>query len=228
MLYKINMYSPTQNLLRLLPATIAMAMVILASNILVQHPVEYIFSFADRTIDLAELLTWGAFTYPVAFLVTDTTNRIHGLKAARRVVYVGFALGVVLSLLTALSIAGEIASSEGITVLIALTTNEDASAMLRIALASGTAFIIGQMLDITIFDKLRTASWWKAPTVSSFFGSITDTAIFFSLAFAGSGLPWMNWAVGDFCIKLLMVAMLLYPFRVLVSIYPTRLKTVTP
>ncbi len=215
------------NLLRLLPSVIAMATVILVSNILVQHPIEYSFVIAGNTFNLAELLTWGAFTYPVAFLVTDTTNRIHGFKAARRVVYVGFALGVALSLLTAFTIASKIATAEGITVLSALTTNEDAFAMLRIALASGTAFIIGQMLDITIFDKLRTASWWKAPTVSSFFGSITDTAIFFSLAFAGSGLPWVNWAIGDFCIKLLMVAMLLYPFRMLVNVYPARLKNVT-
>jgi len=96
--------------------------------------------------------------------------------------------------------------------------------MLRIALASGAAFLIGQLLDITIFDSLRTATWWKAPTVSSFFGSISDTAIFFSLAFAGTGLPWMNWAVGDFCVKLLMVAMLLYPFRLIVNLYPARLK----
>ena len=217
-----------QSLLRLLPAIIGMAIVILVSNVLVQYPVEYAFSFAGKAFNLAELLTWGAFTYPVAFLVTDTTNRIHGLKAARRVVYVGFALGVVLSLFAAIGIASEIAAAEDIAVLTALTTSEDAFAMLRIALASGTAFIIGQMLDITIFDRLRTATWWKAPTVSSFFGSITDTAIFFSLAFAGSGLPWMSWTVGDFCIKLLMVAMLLYPFRLLVSVYPERLRMVNP
>jgi len=225
MLFKHNMLYSFQGHLRLLPATIAMATVILVSNILVQYPVEYIFSFAGKAFDLAELFTWGAFTYPVAFLVTDTTNRIHGLKAARRVVYVGFALGVALSLLTAFGIASEVAATEDVTILTALTTNEEAFAMLRIALASGTAFIIGQMLDITIFDRLRTATWWKAPTVSSFFGSITDTAIFFSLAFAGSGLPWMNWAVGDFFIKLLMVALLLYPFRLLVNFYPTSLKT---
>jgi uncharacterized integral membrane protein (TIGR00697 family) len=219
----MNQSSPA--LLRLLPSVIAMALVILISNILVQIPVDHVVDLAGRSFNLAELLTWGAFTYPVAFLVTDTTNRIHGKQAARNVVYVGFALGVVLSLLTAIGIASEVAETEGIAILTALTSDEDAFAMLRIALASGTAFFIGQMMDIAIFDKLRTATWWKAPTVSSFFGSISDTAIFFSLAFAGSGLPWMNWAVGDFAIKLLMVAMLLYPFRLLVNFYPARLKT---
>jgi uncharacterized integral membrane protein (TIGR00697 family) len=214
--------------LRLLPSVIAMALVILISNILVQIPVDHVVNMAGRRFNLAELLTWGAFTYPVAFLVTDTTNRIYGMQAARKVVYVGFTLGVILSLLTAIGIASEVAETQGIAILTALTTNEDAFAMLRIALASGIAFIIGQMLDIAIFDKLRTATWWKAPTVSSLFGSISDTAIFFSLAFAGSDLPWVNWALGDFCIKLLMVAMLLYPFRLMVNFYPARLKTSNP
>lgn len=212
-------------LLLLLPSVVAMALVILVSNILVQIPVDHVVNLAGHNFNLAELLTWGAFTYPVAFLVTDTTNRIHGMQAARRVVYVGFALGVILSLLAAIGIASEVANTEGIAILTALTTNAEASSMLRIALASGTAFIVGQMMDIVIFDKLRTATWWKAPTVSSLFGSISDTAIFFSLAFAGSGLPWMNWAFGDFMVKLLMVAMLLYPFRLMVNLYPARLKT---
>jgi len=211
-------------LLLLLPSVVAMALVILVSNILVQIPVDYVVNLAGHDFNLAELLTWGAFTYPVAFLVTDTTNRIHGMQAARRVVYVGFALGVILSLLAAIGIASEVAKTEGIAILTALTTNAEASSMLRIALASGTAFIVGQMMDIVIFDKLRTATWWKAPTVSSLFGSISDTAIFFSLAFAGSGLPWVNWAFGDFMVKLLMVAMLLYPFRLIVNLYPARLK----
>ena len=218
----------THGLLRLLPSVIAMALVILVSNILVQIPVDYGVNLLGRRFNLADLLTWGAFTYPVAFLVTDTTNRVYGAQAARRVVYVGFAFGVVLSLLAAIGIASQVAGEKGVSLLAALTTDEDAFAMLRIALASGTAFIIGQMLDIAIFDKLRTASWWKAPTVSSFFGSISDTAIFFSLAFAGSGLPWVNWALGDFTIKLLMVAMLLYPFRLIVNFCPAKLKTGNP
>jgi len=209
----------------LLSSVVAMAMVILISNILVQIPVDHVVELAGRRLNLAELLTWGAFTYPVAFLVTDTTNRICGKQAARKVVYVGFGFGVFLSLVAAVGIASEVANRESIAIFTALMTNSVAFDMLRIALASGAAFLIGQLLDITIFDSLRTAAWWKAPTVSSFFGSISDTAIFFSLAFAGTGLPWINWAVGDFCIKLLMVAMLLYPFRLIVNLYPARLKT---
>jgi queuosine precursor transporter len=218
------MNDPKPRLSLLLPSIIAMALVILVSNVLVQIPVDHIVVLAGHRFNLAELLTWGAFTYPVAFLVTDTTNRIFGTQAARRVVYVGFALGVILSLLTAFGIASEVAEAEGIVLLTALTTNEDAFSMLRIALASGIAFIVGQLMDIVIFDKLRSTAWWKAPTVSSLFGSISDTAIFFSLAFAGSSLPWVSWAFGDLTIKLLMVAMLLYPFRLMVTLYPHRLK----
>ena len=219
------MNQSTRSFTVLLPSVVAMAVVILVSNILVQIPIDHVVELAGRRFNLAELLTWGAFTYPVAFLVTDTTNRVFGKQAARQVVYVGFAFGVFLSLVAAVGMASEVANREGIALFTALMTDSGAFDMLRIALASGAAFLIGQLLDITIFDSLRTATWWKAPTVSSFFGSISDTAIFFSLAFAGTGLPWMNWAVGDFCVKLLMVAMLLYPFRLIVNLYPARLKT---
>lgn len=219
------MNQSTRSLPVLLTAIVAMALVILISNILVQIPIEHVVELAGRRFNLAELLTWGAFTYPVAFLVTDTTNRLCGKQAARQVVYAGFGLGVFLSLLAAFGIASEVAKRDGIALFSALMTNSEAFDMLRVALASGAAFLIGQLLDITIFDRLRTATWWKAPTVSSLFGSIADTAIFFSLAFAGTGLPWMSWAVGDFCVKLLMVAMLLYPFRLIVNLYPARLKT---
>ena len=218
------MNQSTRSFTVLLPSVVAMAVVILVSNILVQIPIDHVVELAGRRFNLAELLTWGAFTYPVAFLVTDTTNRVFGKQAARKVVYVGFAFGVFLSLVTAVGMASEVANREGIALFTALMTDSGAFDMLRIALASGAAFLIGQLLDIIIFDSLRTATWWKAPTVSSFFGSISDTAIFFSLAFAGTGLPWMNWAVGDFCVKLLMVAMLLYPFRLIVNLYPARLK----
>ena len=218
------MNQSTRSFTVLLPSVVAMAVVILVSNILVQIPIDHVVELVGRRFNLAELLTWGAFTYPVAFLVTDTTNRVFGKQAARKVVYVGFAFGVFLSLVTAVGMASEVASREGIALFTALMTDSGAFDMLRIALASGAAFLIGQLLDIIIFDSLRTATWWKAPTVSSFFGSISDTAIFFSLAFAGTGLPWMNWAVGDFCVKLLMVAMLLYPFRLIVNLYPARLK----
>ena len=178
---------------KLIPAIIAMACVILLSNILVQIPVDHMLLIAGNHINLANILTWGAFSYPIIFLVTDATNRIHGIKSARIIVYIGFITGVILSLIFADK---------------------------RIALASGTAFLISQMLDIFLFDKLRNASWWKAPVISSLVASFIDTIIFFSLAFAGTGWPWINWALGDFTAKLIMIAILLYPFKLLVTFYP--------
>lgn len=176
---------------------LAMAGVILLSNIAVQHPVAYTFPLGAHEIDLAQILTWGAFTYPICFLVNDTTNRLFGPKAARRVVYAGFVVGVILSVLFA---------------------------DIRIGIASGAAFLTAQLLDVLVFDRLRRAAWWKAPAVSSLLGSAADTALFFTLAFAGTGLPWMNWAVGDFAVKLLMIAALLYPFKLLVAFYPPALR----
>jgi len=152
---------------------IAMAIVVTASNILVEMPIN-------------DWLTWGALSYPFAFLVTDLINRALGPSKARVVVYVGFVAAVAMSLLLA-----------------------DA----RIALASGTAFLLAQLLDIFMFDKLRQASWWKAPIFSSVAASSLDTLIFFSLAFAGTGLPWETWALGDYGVKLAMVAILIIPFR---------------
>ena len=171
------MQNPTSGLAwgRLWPAIAAMTAVVLASNILVQYP-------------LNDWLTYGAFTYPVAFLVTDLTNRALGPRQARRVVVWGFALAVVLSLWLATP---------------------------RIALASGSAFLCAQLLDVAVFDRLRRASWWKAPLVSSGFASVLDTALFFSLAFAGTGLPWPTWALGDLGCKLAMALLLLAPFRLL-------------
>ncbi len=198
-----------------------MGLVILASNKLVQHPVQgYFFG-----IDLAGILTWGAFTYPVAFLVTDTTNRLFGAGAARRVVAVGFVFGVVLSLIAALGIAAGVSRSSPLSLWQALFHDPEAFAMLRIALASGTAFLVAQLLDIKVFDVLRQKVWWKAPVGSSLVGSFVDTLIFFFLAFAGSGMPWASWAAGDFCAKLLMIALLLYPFRLAVRYYPRPLQT---
>lgn len=159
---------------------LAMAVVVTASNILVQYP-------------LNDWITWGAFTYPIAFLVTDMANRALGPTQARRVVYAGFALAVVLSILLADP---------------------------RIALASGTAFLVAQLLDVSIFDRLRKAAWWQAPLASSTLGSVTDTALFFSLAFAGTGLPWVTWAVGDLGVKLAMALVLLIPFRALMAFVP--------
>ncbi|MEH6544822.1 MAG: queuosine precursor transporter [Sneathiella sp.] len=162
----------------LLIGVVAMAIVVTASNILVEMP-------------LNDWFTWGAISYPLAFLVTDITNRTLGVRFAREVVSVGFIVAVLMSLLIA-----------------------DA----RIAVASGSAFLVAQLLDITIFDKLRRQSWWKAPIASSVIASFVDTVIFFSLAFAGTGLPWHTWAMGDYAAKLIMVAVLILPFRGLIQI----------
>ena len=175
-----------------------MTVIVVASNILVQYPVN-------------DWLTWGAFTYPVAFLVTDLVNRRFGPSAARRVVYVGFALAVALS--------------------IALATP-------RIAIASGTAFLLAQLLDVRVFDRLRAGAWWRAPLVSSTLGSAFDTAVFFTLAFSatagglgptedwaiapapllgvGPSAPfWVSLAVGDFGVKMLIALAALGPYRAL-------------
>ncbi len=151
---------------------LAMTLVVLASNILVQYPV-------------GQWLTWGAFTYPLAFLVSDIINRLEGAKAARRVVYVGFVVGLGCSV-----VGSQIMTEFG-----PLVT-------LRVALGSATAFLLGQLLDITVFDRLRrNVAWWKAPFVSTLFGSTLDTAIFFSIAFS-TALMWIepgndvSWAAG--------------------------------
>ncbi|MDJ0611004.1 MAG: VUT family protein [Kiloniellales bacterium] len=152
-----------------------MAIVVTVSNIAVQYPIN-------------DWLTWGALTYPIAFLVTDLTNRALGAATARLVVYAGFALAVALSVY----FAGW-----------------------RIALASGSAFLVAQLLDIVIFDRLRRAAWWQAPLASSGLASAVDTALFFSLAFAGTGTPWITWAIGDYGAKIAMALVLLLPFRAL-------------
>lgn len=167
---------------QLLPSVAAMAVIVVASNILVQHPF--------TPFGLGDILTWGAFTYPFAFLVTDLTNRWFGPARTRLVVCVGFALAVVLSLVLA-----------------------DA----RIALASGTAFLSAQLLDVTVFNRLRAGSWWRAPLVSSTVGSALDTVVFFSLAFAGTGLPWTTWALGDFAVKMLVAVVSLLPYASLMN-----------
>lgn len=156
---------------------LAMTVIVVASNILVQFPVN-------------DWLTWGAFTYPVAFLVTDLANRRLGPAAARRVVYAGFVIAVACSIVLATP---------------------------RIALASGTAFLVAQLLDVLVFDRLRRSSWWRAPLVSSALASTVDTALFFSLAFAATGLPWIGWAIGDLGVKLLVAGVMLLPFRLLMG-----------
>lgn len=156
----------------------AMAVVVTVSNIAVQYPIN-------------DWLTWGALTYPIAFLVTDLTNRTLGARAARNVVYVGFALAVGLSIWLATP---------------------------RIALASGAAFLTAQLLDISIFDRLRQATWWQAPLISSTLASALDTALFFSLAFAATGLPWVTWAIGDYGVKIAVALALLIPFRLAMTV----------
>ena len=166
---------PQRHLLIL--GVIAMAVIVTASNFLVQFPIN-------------DWLTWGALTYPVAFLVTDLTNRSLGPAAARRVIYVGFVLAVLLSILLATP---------------------------RIALASGTAFLAAQLLDVFVFNRLRRRVWWQAPLASSTLGSALDTALFFALAFAFTPVPWVTLAIGDFWIKLAMAALMLVPFRALMA-----------
>lgn len=186
----------------------AMAAVVVASNILVQYPV----AARIGALNLADLLTWGAFTYPLAFLVNDLTNRRFGPRAARTVVFVGFALAVMLS--------------------VYLSTP-------RIAVASGSAFLVAQLLDIGIFNRLREQAWWRAPVLSSLIGSLVDTLIFFSLAFASVyvvlgpndafaiesapllGLVdlvevprWVSWALGDLAVKIVVALVALGPYRI--------------
>ncbi len=156
----------------------AMVLVVTISNIAVQYPIN-------------DWLTYGALSYPIAFLVTDLTNRGLGAKSARSVVYVGFAVAVGLSIWLATP---------------------------RIALASGAAFLVAQLLDIAVFDKLRRASWWRAPLISSTLASALDTTLFFSLAFAGTGLPWITWAIGDYGVKMAVALALLIPFRLMLPV----------
>lgn len=151
----------------------AMALVIALSNVLVQHPIN-------------DWLTWGAFSYPLVFLVNDLTNRALGPSAARRVAWTGFAIAVALSL---------------------------ALAPWRIALASGTAFLVSQLMDVAVFNRWRRASWWKAPLIGSLVASAVDTAVFFFLAFAGSDMNWLTLAAGDLAVKSAMAALLLAPYR---------------
>lgn len=168
---------------RALFSVAAMCVVVVASNILVQYPFE--------PFGMADILTWGAFTYPFSFLVTDLTNRWFGAHTTRRVIYVGFALAVVLSIWLSDP---------------------------RIALASGSAFLSAQLLDVAVFNRLRQGTWWRAPLASSTLGSALDTTIFFSLAFAGTGLPWTSWAFGDFAVKMLVALAALVPYASLMNL----------
>lgn len=153
---------------------LAMVLVVASANYLVQFPVN-------------DWLTWGALTYPVSYFVTDLTNRRFGTGAARRVVFVGFALAVVASIWLASP---------------------------RIALASGAAFLVSQLMDVAIFDRLRGRAWWQPPLYSSVLGSLVDTALFFALAFWGTTMPWVTLAIGDYGVKVAIALVLLLPWRV--------------
>ena len=169
--------------------SLLMGLVVVVSNYLVQFPIQY--------FNLNEILTYGAFSYPITFLITDLANRAYGKAVARKIVYVGFAIGILLTLF--------------------VSTNFSDIISIRIAIGSGVAFFIAQNLDIQIFDSLRKRSWYVAPLMSSILGSITDTFLFFSIAFFSTGIPWVTLAFGDLAVKLFIALAMLIPFRLLIE-----------
>ena len=166
-----------------------MGVVVLSSNYLVQFPIKY--------YGLEEILTYGAFSYPVAFLITDLANRSYGKFVARKIVYIGFVIGI------------------GFTVL--FSTNFTDLISVRIAIGSGTAFLVAQLLDVKIFDQLREKKWFVAPLTSSFVGSTVDTFLFFSISFYGTGVPWLTLSLGDLAVKIFVALIMLIPFRLLLG-----------
>ena len=166
-----------------------MGVVVLASNYLVQFPINY--------YGLNEILTYGAFSYPIAFLITDLANRSFGKVVARKIVYIGFAIGISFTLL--------------------FSTNFTDLISIRIAIGSGTAFLFAQLLDVQIFDKLRQKKWFVAPLTSSLIGSTVDTFIFFSISFYGTGVPWVTLSLGDLSVKIFVALLMLIPFRLLLK-----------
>ena len=174
----------------LLLLSLIMGVIVLASNYLVQFPVQY--------YGLEEVLTYGAFSYPIAFLITDLANRFYGKIIARKIVYVGFIIGITFTFY--------------------FSTNYADLISVRIAIGSGTAFIVAQLLDVQIFDKLRKKKWFVAPLISSLIGSIVDTFLFFFIAFYGTGIPWVTLSLGDLAIKIFVALLMLIPFRWLLTI----------
>ena len=172
-----------------LSLSLIMGIVVLASNYLVQFPIHY--------HGLSEILTYGAFTYPIAFLITDLANRSFGMETAKKIVYFGFFIGISFTLF--------------------FSTNFSDLISIRIAIGSGTAFIISQRIDVFVFDKLRNRYWFIPPLVSSINGSIIDTFLFFSIAFYATGIPWFTLALGDLAVKLFIALMMLVPFRILLK-----------
>ena len=167
----------------------SMALIVAISNYLVQFPVNY--------AGLQDLLTYGAFSYPVAFLITDLSNRRYGKNTAKKIVYLGFILGVFLTFY--------------------FSTNYSNLISIRIAVGSGTAFLVAQLIDVNIFDKLRNKIWFAAPLISSLVGSTIDTFLFFSISFYGTGINWITLSIGDLLVKILVALIMLIPFRFLLS-----------
>ena len=166
-----------------------MGLIVLASNFLVQFPINH--------YGLEEILTYGAFSYPIAFLITDLANRSYGKIAARKIVYLGFTIGVIFTLLFSTNFADLIS--------------------VRIAIGSGTAFLVAQLLDVQIFDRLRKKQWFIAPLGSSLIGSTIDTFLFFSISFYSTGVPWVTLSLGDLAVKIFVALVMLIPFRMLLG-----------
>ena len=178
---------------QLLLLPVLMGVVVLVSNYLVQFPIKY--------YGLEGILTYGAFSYPIAFLITDLTNRSYGKLIARKIVYIGFVIGIAFTLF--------------------FSTNFSDLISVRIAIGSGIAFLVAQLLDVKIFDQLRKKKWFVAPLTSSFVGSIVDTFLFFSISFYGTGIPWVTLSFGDLAVKILVTLTMLIPFRLLLSTFKT-------
>jgi uncharacterized integral membrane protein (TIGR00697 family) len=170
--------------------SVIMSFVVIISNYLVQFPINY--------YNLQEVLTYGAFSYPITFLITDLSNRAFGKIVAKRIVYIGFTIGILLTL--------------------TISTNFSDLISMRIAVGSGLAFLVAQSIDINIFDRLRNNKvWFIAPLTSSLIGSIIDTFLFFSISFYKTGIPWVSLAFGDLAVKLLIALIMLIPFRLLLN-----------
>ena len=167
-----------------------MGVIVLISNYLVQFPI--------NKFGLENILTYGAFSYPIAFLITDLSNRVYGKNGAKKIVYFGFSIGILFTLI--------------------FSTNFGDLISIRIAIGSGTAFIVAQLLDVQIFDKLRKKKWFIAPLASSMIGSVVDTFLFFSISFYGTGIPWFTLALGDLTVKIFVALVMLIPFRLLFNI----------
>lgn len=168
-----------------------MGVVVLTSNYLVQFPINH--------YGLEKILTYGAFSYPVAFLITDLANRSYGKVVARKIVYVGFIIGIVFTLFFSTNFADLIS--------------------VRIAIGSGTAFMVAQLLDVQIFDYLRKKKWFIAPLTSSLIGSTVDTFLFFSISFYATGIPWVTLSLGDLAVKIFVALAMLIPFRLLLGTF---------